>query len=560
VSDLPPGFVVDQPANVGLPPGFVVDQPSGAMGLAKSLGSGAAEGAIKLAGMIPDISSMAHNAANKYLFDPLLNATIGAPSKTLSADQQPPDISALAGSANIKKGVEAVAGPLYQPQNTAEKFAHSVGEMLPGSLAAPGSLTGRLVSGIGAGLGAEGAGQATSGTNLEPYARIAGALAGGAAPSLLGRAITPLPASAARQDLVDTLHAEGVPLTAGQATGSKPLQWAESAFGDMLGAGGRPARVMENQGEQFTAAALRRAGENANRATPDVIDNAFTRIGNDFEAVARRNNVMADPRLGNDLTQVEGAYNNLVSPSNRAPVIANTIRDIGDVAAQNGGHLTGQQYNAMTSRLARQARNARTDPQLQEALQGVRTALDDAMERTLFRTNNQADMQLLRQARNQYRNLLVVEKAATGAGANAAEGLISPSQLRNAVVQQNRRSYARGLGDFADLARAGEGILKPLPNSGTAPRQNMQHALQTIGAVMGGAGGFAGGPAGVGAGALAGIAAPAVAGRALMSRPVQAYLGNQLLSQALRNNPTRQQALFQAAAEARKQLRSDKSR
>jgi hypothetical protein len=31
-------------------------------------------------------------------------------------------------------------------------------------------------------------------------------------------------------------------------------------------------------------------------------------------------------------------------------------------------------------------------------------------------------------------------------------------------------------------------------------------------------------------GAMAGIAAPAVAGRVLMSRPVQAYLGNQLLA------------------------------
>jgi hypothetical protein len=46
--------------------------------------SGIASGATKLAGLIPDLSSMAHSAANKYLFDPLLNATIGPPSaKTL---------------------------------------------------------------------------------------------------------------------------------------------------------------------------------------------------------------------------------------------------------------------------------------------------------------------------------------------------------------------------------------------------------------------------------------------------------------------------------------------
>jgi hypothetical protein len=303
----------------------------------------------------------------------------------------------------------------------------------------------------------------------------------------------------------------------------------ESALGDTIGSGGPAARTMENQAEQFTSAALRRAGIDARRATPDVIDNAFTRIGNDFEAIGQRNSVIADRRLGADLTRVEREYNNVVSPSNRAPVIANTARDIGDMMAQNGGTLTGQQYNAITSRLARQARNAQTDPQLREALQGLRGVLDDAMERSMFRSGNSADLQLLRQARNQYRNMIVLEKAATGAGSNAAEGLISPSQLRNAVVQQGRRAYGRGQGDFAELARAGEALLKPLPQSGTSPRNNVTQLLNTLGAVVGGGAGSAAGPAGTALGALAGLAAPAVAGRALLSRPVQAYLGNQSL-------------------------------
>jgi hypothetical protein len=183
----------------------------------------------------------------------------------------------------------------------------------------------------------------------------------------------------------------------------------------------------------------------------------------------------------------------------------------------------------MTSRLARQARQARNDPQLQDALQGLRDSLDDAFERTLTTSGNTADAAALREARNQYRNLLVLEKAATGAGSATAEGLLSPSQLRGAVVQQNRRNYARGNGDFADIARAGEAVLRPLPQSGTAPRQNMQHVLQLLGTIVGGGAGAAGGPAGAITGAAAGLAAPALAGRVLMSRPVQAYLGNQAL-------------------------------
>lgn len=436
-----------------------------------------------------------------------------------------------ADSQELKSDLEKVTGPLYEPKTTAGQYLKTGIEFLPAVVGGPESLATKALTRVAIpAIASETAGQLTKGTATEPFARVAGALASPAIFAGARRAITPLPATAERQALAATLQGEGVPLTAGQATGSKPLQWAESTLGDTPGSGAPAARIMENQGEQFTAAALRRAGIDANRATPEVIDNAFRRIGNDFEGVAQRNNMHADTALGNDLAQVQHEYNSVVSPSNRAPVIENTVRDIADMAAQNGGHLTGEQYNAITSRLARQARNARNDPQLQEALQDVRGSMDDAMERSLFRTNNPADMQVLRNARNQYRNLMVLEKAATGAGSNAAEGLISPSQLRNAVVQQGRRAYSRGQGDFAELARAGEALLKPLPNSGTSPRHNITHMLQTIGAVVGGGAGSAGGPAGTALGAAAGLAAPALGGRALLSRPVQAYLGNQVLN------------------------------
>ena len=42
--------------------------------------------------------------------------------------------------------------------------------------------------------------------------------------------------------------------------------------------------------------------------------------------------------------------------------------------------------------------------------------------------------------------------------------------LRAALVAQNRRSYARGTGDFNDLVRAGNQVLDKLPESGTAAR------------------------------------------------------------------------------------------
>jgi hypothetical protein len=510
------------------------EQPSMLADAGKSVASGLAKATVGAAGGLGDLRELASQGVDA------VGSRLGvdlSPIKSVAsaASNLVPPLALMKGaptSQDVRSTIkDPIVSPDYESQSLTGSYLKTAAEFTPGMLAGGrGGLAARFMRNVAVpAIGSETAGQLTKGTEAEPFARVAGALLAPGIEGAARRAITPLPASADRQALAQTLRNEGVQLTAGQSSGSRPLQWMESALGDTIGSGGPAARTMEGQAEQFTSAALRRAGIDARRATPDVIDNAFTRIGNDFEAIGQRNNVIADRRLGTDLTRVEREYNNVVSPSNRAPVIANTARDIGDMMAQNGGNLTGQQYNAVTSRLARQARNAQTDPQLREALQGLRGVLDDAMERSMFRTGNSADLQLLRQARNQYRNMIVLEKAATGAGSNAAEGLISPSQLRNAVVQQGRRAYGRGQGDFAELARAGEALLKPLPQSGTSPRNNVTQLLNTLGAVVGGGAGSAAGPAGTALGALAGLAAPAVAGRALLSRPVQAYLGNQAL-------------------------------
>lgn len=495
------------------------NHPSVMADVAKSGGVGLAKGAIGLAGSVGDLSDLGAKGlehASNYISDKLGIERYKRP-------DAPSVLNNIPTSASLTKNIEDAAGSkLYSPKTTAGGYAETAGEFVPAVLGGGEGLLSKLATRVAApAIASETAGQISKGSEAEPYARFAGALMSPAMLAIGRRAVTPLPASAERTNLANTLRGEGVDLTAGQATGNKPLQWAESVLGDMPFAGGRPAQTMQRQGEQFTGAALRRVGENAERATPEVINNAFDRIGNQFETIGARNHVAPDAQFVQDLRIARDEYHNLVGPHARAPVVDNTITDIVDQMRRNGGVLNGDQYNAMTSRLGRQARAAKADPQLQSTLQGLKESLDDAFERTLQRTGNAADHAALREARNQYRNLMVVEKAATGAGSANAEGLISPSGLRNAVVQQNRRSYARGRGDFADLARSGEALLKPLPNSGTAPRQNLQHVLTILGGTAGGAaGGFPG--------IAAGIAAPAAGGRVLMSRPVQAYLGNQV--------------------------------
>jgi hypothetical protein len=329
--------------------------------------------------------------------------------------------------------------------------------------------------------------------------------------------------NAERQAAANVLQNEGVDLSAGQITGSKGLRYAEGEIG------GRAAEdLMERQGEQFTSAALRRTGENAQRATPEVIDRAFNRIGQQFDGLAARNQIIPDQRLAGDLQNAVSEYTSLVPEAMRAPVVQNVAQDIVDT--MNRGPIAGDAYQALRSRLERAARTSRADPQLSDALRGMRESLDDAMQRSIAQ-NNPRDLGGWQQARRQYRNMLVVEKAATGAGENAALGLISPSQLRNATVQQGRRAFARGQGDFAELARAGEALMKPMPQSGTAPRLRAQNLGAMIPAILGGgAGAGVGGPVGAMAGAAAGAALPRVAGALMMSPAGQRYLTNQLLA------------------------------
>lgn len=539
--ELPDGSIAEFPD--GTPDGVMktalmkhsqTGQPGVMEDAARSGASGLRRGIESTLGAFGDTNKINANVAG------WLAGKLGASPETRTTIEQygryaNPLTAFLPSSEEVQSTTDPVLGAeRYQPQTTVGEYARTIGEFAPAAAVGPGRLGTRIATqAVVPALGSETAGQFTEGTAAEPYARVAGALLGAVAPSVARRLVSPLPVAPQRQQMVQTLRDEGVDLTAGQASGRKGLQYRESELGGTAG-----ARFMEQQGEQFTAAALRRAGVNANRATPEVIDDAFTRIGQQFDDLAARNRIVADQQFGVDLRATLNEYGNLVPESARAPIVQNITNDIVDSVRRNQG-ITGESYQALSSRLNRAARGTR-DPELGQALRAIRDNLDDAMERSIA-TANPADAGAWREARNQYRNMLVIEKAATGAGESAAMGIISPSQLRNATVQQGRRAYARGQGDFADLTRAGEATMKPLPQSGTAPRlkaQNLGTGLLTM--LGAGTGAFATGgtPLGAALGAAGGAILPPVLGRTLLSRPARAYLGNQLAGAPLSNSPS----------------------
>lgn len=475
--------------------------------VAKSGGSGFARGVADLIGLPGTIGDAINSGLSYVTGLPKL------PSSVVSGDALRKDASAVTGGATD-----------YQPQTTAGEYARTGGEFLPSAVALGGVNPLSIArNAILPAVTSETAGQMTEGTKAEPYARVVGALAGGALPSLAKRAVTPFPISPERQAAVQALKGEGVNLTAGQASGSKMLQAAESELG-----GSAAADLIGKQGDEFTGAVLKKAGiTDATRATPEVIDNAYTRIGKQFDDLSGRNTLVIDQQAGKELGDALRGYNEVVAPSLRSPAVENLI---GDIAAKNAqGPIAGDFYQTTSSKLAKLARET-NDPQLKNAVLDIRSSLDDAMERSIA-ANNPGDLGGFREARNQYRNLLAITKAATGAGENSALGIISPQALRQAAVGQGRSAYARGQGDFADLARSGNATMTPLANSGTAMRLAARGGGGGLGAVIG-ALTTGGNPLGAAAGAAAFPLINAGVGRALMSVPAQAYLKNQVLSQA----------------------------
>lgn len=504
-----PGMV-PEPKNLGH---YVVDA-------GKSFGSGVVKGAVglmTLPGTVEQLGRAGINYANRQMNGP----------------KAPDAVSPQSFMPGYQAGKEIVeqklTGPLYTPKTTPGEYAGAIGEFSTGMLfpaAGAGGLGARAVSNVvGPAVASETAGQLTKGTSAEPIARVAGALIGGSLPQTVGSVVSPNRIDPARAAQAGVLEREGVQMTAGDRTGSKAVRWMESNAADTPFSGNRAQAVKEAQGEQFTTAVLRRAGIDAPRATPEVIDQAFQRIGGEFDTVAQAIQLPVSRQMDHEIRRIAFNYERTTEPSLRNPLPLAIAEQLN--AMHSGGArfpiMTGEAYQNIRSQIGAAARGAR-DPRTSNALYQIQDILDDAAAAMLQRQSPDL-AQRWQQARQQYRNMLVIERAAASAGENAALGLISPSALRNATkTLHGTRNYVRGNGDFADLARAGEGLLKPMPQSGTAPRL-------MAGALGGGLGAFAfgsnGPESGAAGGALGALAGAATLGRVTMNPMVQQYLSNQ---------------------------------
>ena len=417
----------------------------------------------------------------------------------------------------------------YVAPGTAGQYVATAGEFAGGAGVSAGPKA-MLKYGVAPGVTSEAAGQATEGTRLEPYARTAAALlspvAVGATQKGVQRAVSPTAGKIdpSRAEAVETLRQAGITPTAGQVLGGKAAE--SQLYREAATASGRA--LADDALEDFTAAAMKSVGSTARKATPDALEEATSRIGKVFDEATAGVEIVPNPK---DLTAMSKAlevYRQLAPKDAVAPIFKN-INKAMVRSYRSGVPIPANSFASWRSNLSKLTTSS--DAATRNAAASALEVVDDAINASLVAAGKPEVVSKLSEARNQYRNLLALERAAQ----RSETGIITPAQLRNALLMQGRRRYVQGKGDLGPLTRAGTEVLEALPNSGTQQRLS-------AGQVMSGAAGGTG--AGLGAVGLgldpvmatavgaATAVAPALRNQFLSSEMGQRYFLNQLMEQA----------------------------
>lgn len=306
------------------PDGFVRVQPStanGAMDAAKSFGSGIVSGIEGAITFPADIGTWLGKKATGAI-----DGMMGVPDDESARRQEDARriLSQGIGPQNIAPQVSEAIGGHYQPQTMAGDYAKTLGQFLPSTIAGGGSMAKKLASAGTAAVSSETAGQLTEGTAVEPYARLAAALAGGSIPNVLERNPTTAMQKAApseqavkgqRNALYDALENAGVKYDA-NAYG----QWAKSLAQRLAKEGIDPTlhprasavlkRVMDGVGTSPDFAGLETLRKVAGGAT--------------------RQNAMTDAA---DIAMASKIVSEIDNFANGAPLISNGSIPAGEVAA-----------------------------------------------------------------------------------------------------------------------------------------------------------------------------------------------------------------------------------
>jgi hypothetical protein len=545
----------------GTPP-TVPSEPSPSYGdyatdLAKSAAiSGPAQAVTGLIGM-PRTLTGAADSINDYFA-----SLLGKPADQIAADRAKANAGSIKGAIlslpspqDVQSAIESKTGPIYQPKYLPGQYAAAVTSALTTAPLGPGTLPAKVLNAVGSGLGSEALGQYFKGYGIEPVMRVLGGIGGG----LLGaKGLTPAAAASPEHAAsVAVLDKAGIPLSAGDRTGSRLIRTIESSAADMPFSAGAAQDAAKAQGKAINQYFTEQPFDPAKLTAPsstlpalpagatlpaqNVMAKGAETLADEYNRIHNANALdstlplpaggTVGSRLQNNLLGHESTYYNQGLPTGKSPALANARNDIIDALVAGQGKVSGAKYQGMRSDLGdieRSAYSGQTpDTALGAAAKGMKQSLDEAYAASLPPGEAAA------LATNNRRYALMKQLTAA---VNAGGEYMSPAQIAGAMRSGRAVPYSQGAGQMDEVARAAQDVLKPLPNSMTAARTGWQNLFNVAPWLLSAGAAGAAHQGGLGLPAIIGGAvAPHLLGSAIVSRPGQAWLGNTILPQRSRD-------------------------
>jgi len=325
---------------------------------------------------------------------------------------------------------------------------------------------------------------------------------------------------------VQTLRDAGVPLDIAQATGSGFLQRSKAMLSDNPFTTNAEQMFASKQKAAYNNAIAKTMGEDVTAITPDVIQAAKTRLGQNYDELASRNQIHFDDELKKSLAEINDRASNALADTQYS-VIQKAIKSIENKAETSGGVIDGTQYKNI-KRLLNDIEKQNV-PGSHYAGE-MKELLLETLSRSAEKSGSKADVQLLKETNRQYGNMKKIEDIVS----KDVEGNVSPSLLSNSLATKSKRNALyQDDPQLANLARAGKLILEnKTPNSGTVARLAAQAAPAAL----------AGGLYGLYEGDLGGAAKGAAVGFAI-PKAMQAAANNPALAryfeQGMQKGPMR---------------------
>ncbi len=295
-----------------------------------------------------------------------------------------------------------------------------------------------------------------------------GGVAGKYAGDAIGKLLKPVPRAIDNSAGVAAADRLGMQLTPGQKTGSTGLQQIEAVLSRTPGSAGMFDAIKDANQGKLNAAAAKSIGENSQNLTEDVIAKASQRIGDEFNRLSAKSNLVVSQEVPNIIKKLQST-NDKLGPF-RNPHVDDLIEKSNELVKM--GNLSGDVYQSIRSELTSSADDAYRsgNSAAGRAMKDIRNALDDSAKSGL----NDVDKKAWDQVRKEYAHLKTLVK-----GNTIEAGNVKPNLINSALAKFNPQMYKAGQIDspLNDIGVVAQNFKQAVPNSGTPERTAMQNML-----------------------------------------------------------------------------------